>query len=114
VVGGSLREAYGNAEGTRALIEVLLLHRHTEHRHVVAGITAALQAGALTADAVAVEARKAADTAAGVATAVDRAASPDTTSVSSLTQRRLTHLPVDTRPPPSVTAYDQLLRRSTQ
>jgi hypothetical protein len=40
-------KAHGDTEGTRALIEVLLLHRHTEHRHVVAGITAALQAGAL-------------------------------------------------------------------
>jgi hypothetical protein len=34
---------------------------------------------------------------------------PDTTVVS-LTQRRLTHLPPDTRPLPSVAAYDQLLR----
>jgi hypothetical protein len=79
----------------------------------VAGITAALQAGALTADAVALEARKAADTTEG-ATAAVSPPTADTTSVTSLTQRRLTHLPVDTRPPPSVTVYDQLLRRSTQ
>jgi hypothetical protein len=106
-------KAHGDTAGTRALIEVLLLHRHTNHRNVVAGITAALQAGALTADAVALEARKAADTAEGAA-AVVSPPTTDTTSVASLTQRRLTHLPVDTRPPPSVTVYDQLLRRSTQ
>jgi hypothetical protein len=30
--------------------------------------------------------------------------------VTFLTQRRLAHLPPDTRPPPSVAAYDQLLQ----
>lgn len=103
-------KAHGDTAGTRALIEVLLLHRHTEHRHVVAGITAALRAGALTADAVALEARKAADTDHGVSTVVSPP-SADPAAVTSLTQRRLTHLPADTRPPPSVTAYDQLLGR---
>lgn len=49
--------AHGDAAGTRALIEVLLLHRHMSHDHVVAGIAAALRAGALTSDAVALEAR---------------------------------------------------------
>ena len=49
-------------DGTRALIEVLLLHRHMAHEHVVAGLAAALAVGALTADAVALEARKAAQT----------------------------------------------------
>jgi transposase len=106
-------KAHGDTAGTRALIEVLLLHRHINQRDVVAGITAALQAGALTADAVALEARKAADTTER-ATAAVSPPTADTTSVTSLTQRRLTHLPVDTRPPPSVTVYDQLLRRSTQ
>ncbi|WP_431925277.1 Mu transposase domain-containing protein [Nonomuraea jabiensis] len=51
------RREHGDADGTRALIEVLL-HRHMEHRHVVAGMEAALRVGALTADAVALEARK--------------------------------------------------------
>jgi hypothetical protein len=55
------RKARGDAAGTRALVEVLLLHRHMDGEHVVAGLAAALQAGALTADAVALEARKAAD-----------------------------------------------------
>lgn len=57
----AVRKAHGDAAGTRTLIEVLLLHRHMAHEHVVAGIAAALQVGALTADAVALEARKAAD-----------------------------------------------------
>ncbi|MEU8436927.1 hypothetical protein AB0F18_29290 [Streptomyces sp. NPDC029216] len=54
--------AHGDAEGTRALIEVLLLGRHLAHEHIVAGLATALRAGALTADAVALEARKAAQT----------------------------------------------------
>ena len=53
------RKAHGDQTGTRALIEVLLLHRHMRHEQVVAGLAAALSAGALTADAVALEARKA-------------------------------------------------------
>jgi hypothetical protein len=59
------RKAHGDAAGTRALVEVLLLHRHMDGEHVVAGLAAALRAGALTADAVALEARKAADEAGG-------------------------------------------------
>src|SRR3546814_1938780 len=51
-------KTHGDAEGTRALIEVLMLHRHLRHDQVVAGLAAALNAGALTADAVALEARK--------------------------------------------------------
>jgi hypothetical protein len=49
------RKAHGDAAGTRALIEVLLLHRHMPHEHVVAGLATAVRAGALTADAVALE-----------------------------------------------------------
>jgi hypothetical protein len=55
----AVRKAHGDAEGTRALIEVLLLHRIMAYEHVVAGIATALRVGALSADAVAVEARKA-------------------------------------------------------
>jgi hypothetical protein len=50
---GSSLEALGSS--------FLPLHRHTAHEHVVPGLAAALQAGALTADAVALEARKTAD-----------------------------------------------------
>jgi transposase len=102
------RKAHGDATGTRALIEVLLLHRHLPHEQVVAGIAAALRAGALTADAVALEARKIADRdempAALPPTARDA-------QIASLSGRRAAALPLDTRPLPNVTAYDQLLKR---
>jgi transposase len=108
----AVRKARGDAAGTRALIEVLLLHRAMAHEHVVAGIAAALAAGALTADAVAVEARKAAQAgSAGDTPSAVPDAAPAVPPVTSLTQRRLAALPPDTRPLPSVAAYDQLLRR---
>ncbi|MEV1177095.1 hypothetical protein AB0J09_52785, partial [Nonomuraea sp. NPDC049784] len=66
-------------------------------------------AGALTADAVALEARKAAD--AGDHPASDDDVPADPPAIASLTARRLEKLPPDTRPLPSVAAYDQLLRR---
>jgi transposase len=103
------RKAHGDAAGTRALVEVLLLHRHMDGEHVVAGLAAALRAGALTADAVALEARKAADDADQPARDTAPAGLP---AVASLTARRLERLPSDTRPLPSVAAYDQLLRRN--
>ena len=43
------RKALGDAAGTRALIEVLLLHRHLEHADVLAGIAAAVSVGPATA-----------------------------------------------------------------
>jgi transposase len=106
------RKAHGDAEGTRALVQVLLLGRHMNHEHIVAGIAAALRAGALTADAVALEARKAAeaDDTANTGENEPQAPAPAAT-VTSLTERRLTQLPPDRRPLPSVAHYDQLLRR---
>ena len=101
------RKVHGDRDGTRALIQVLLLHRHMTHEHVVAGLAAALRAGALTADAVALEARKAADTDTAPPSASDR--DVPTAAVTSLTERRLAHLPPDTRPLPSVAIYYQLL-----
>jgi hypothetical protein len=89
---------------------VLLLHRHMAHEHVVAGLAAAVQAGALTADAVALEARKAADADDRPGKQPGPAAPP--AAVASLTVRRLAQLPPDTRPLPSVAAYDQLLRHT--
>lgn len=87
------------------------------HEHVVAGLAAALKAGALTADAVALEARKAADTDGGQPAEPGPGPAAPQPAVTSLTQRRLAQLPPDTRPLPSVAAYDQLLRhprRATQ
>ena len=55
------RKAHGDAGGTRALVEVLLLHRHLAPAAVLAGITAALSVGSTNPDVVALEARKAAE-----------------------------------------------------
>jgi len=54
------RALHGDSDGTRALIEVLLLHRHLPAVAVTAGIRAALAAGAPSPELVAVEARRAA------------------------------------------------------
>ncbi|KJS59948.1 transposase [Streptomyces rubellomurinus] len=102
-------KAHGEREGTRALIEVLLLGRHLPHEHLVAGLAAALRSGALTADAVALEARKAAEADTRTPAEPEPPAT-DRATVTSLTERRLAQLPPDTRPLPSVAHYDQLLR----
>ncbi|WP_229914505.1 DUF5395 domain-containing protein [Streptomyces capitiformicae] len=49
------KAAHGEREATRALIEALLMGRHVPHEHLVAGPASAVRAGALTADAVALE-----------------------------------------------------------
>ncbi|MFC0058060.1 Mu transposase domain-containing protein [Streptomyces actinomycinicus] len=116
------REARGRAEGTRALIDVLLLHRHLPHEAVVAGISAVLAAGSVSPDLVAIEARKALAAAGGPPPVVITPPSPpaedapedqDTGSarVISLPARRPV-LPPDTRPEPSLAAYGQLLSQT--
>ncbi|GAA0998914.1 IS21 family transposase [Subtercola frigoramans] len=112
------RKTDGDAVGTRQLIDVLLLHRSMSADDVTAGIRAALQVGAVTADVVAVEARRHASTA-GPASGrhrVEHEREPER-NVVSLTQRRLADpaaviagLPPDTRPLPSVARYDELLK----
>lgn len=112
------RKTDGDAGGTKALIDVLLLHRSMAAADIVAGIAAALTVGAVTADVVPVEARRH-ETLGGSRLdrhLVDQARGPER-RVISLTQRRLADpaaviagLPADTRPLPSVDAYDQLLR----
>lgn len=103
------RRSHGDAPGTRALIEVLLLHRHLAHADVLAGITAALSVGSTSPDVVAVQARKAAAQRRGDTPAPDTVDTVSSPRVVSLTERRLAALPGDDRPPPSVDAYDQLL-----
>ncbi|MGA4980332.1 IS21 family transposase [Streptomyces cinereoruber] len=105
------RKVHGERDGTRALIEVLLLARHIPHEHLVAGLATALRAGALTADAVALEARKAAQAEDEPPVVALPAGTSGSATVTFLHEWRLAHLPPDTRPLPSVTPYDQLLRR---
>jgi len=113
------RTKHGDAGGTRELIEVLLLHRHLPHDAVLSGLRAATTVGATAADVVAVEARKAAGQHHDQSTADhDAAAAAGANRVVSLTERRLNEpgaviagLPADTRPLPTVTAYDDLLSR---
>lgn len=103
------RKALGDTAGTRALIEVLLLHRRLARHLVVAGIAAALSVGSVSPDVVAVEARKRSPD--GVTPAeVPRGRG----RVVSLPERRLADLPRDERPLPTVDAYDQLLTGTSE
>ena len=114
------RRVNGDADGTRELIDVLLLHRSMNAGDIQAGIVAALEVGAVSADVVAVEARRHASVAAGSGSGLDRHPGSHggvkVQRVVSLTQRRLMDpaaviagLPADSRPLPSVLAYDDLL-----
>ncbi|WP_300007544.1 IS21 family transposase [Pseudonocardia sp.] len=108
------RNKHGDAAGTRALIEVLLLHRRLRRDAVLAGIAAALGAGSVAADVVAIEARKhaAADSAMNEPTAPQRSGlQRSRAAVVTLGARRQAALPTDARPAPSVRDYDQLLTR---
>ncbi|WP_264671192.1 IS21 family transposase [Arthrobacter sp. VKM Ac-2550] len=119
------RRVNGDADGTRELIDVLLLHRSMDAGDIQAGITAALGVGAVSADVVAVEARRNASVSSGGGAGSDRHrgahAEVKVHRVVSLTQRRLMDpdaviagLPPDARPLPSVSAYDELLARRTE
>ena len=106
------RARHGDGAGTRALIEVLLLHRRMPPAQVIAGIRAALAAGSCSADVVTVEARKHAMTAPGGdgENAWRALARPRRSRAAVVTlPRRPDALPADRRPAPSVAAYDQLL-----
>ncbi|MFD1846980.1 IS21 family transposase [Arthrobacter flavus] len=133
------RRVNGDADGTRELIDVLLLHRFMHADDIQAGISAALGVGAVSADVVAVEARRHATEHLNSnqgRTAEDLAAVGGSTSdrhsddhrgghgaehvqrVVSLTQRRLMDpaaviagLPPDSRPIPTVNSYDELLAK---
>ena len=101
----------GDRGGTGAVFVVLRLHRHLEHADGLAGITAALSVGSVSADVVAVQARKAAQRR-GVHPAPIEAAAHRQQMVS-LTERRLVDLPADDRPLPSVDVYDDLLGKAS-
>jgi hypothetical protein len=104
------RKAHGDAAGTRALVEVLLLHRHLDRVDVLAGITAALSVGSTSPDVVALEARKAAERR-GTATGASGAG--EGARVVVLAEHRGADVPADERPLPSVDKYDILLGRET-
>jgi hypothetical protein len=118
------RARHGDGAGTRAFIEVLLLHRRLRRDAVLAGIAAALSVGSVSADVVAIEARKPAGTATQrgdlpADRAGQRAGHPETSqsagpqrsraAVVPLGARRQAALPADARPAPSVRDYDRLL-----
>lgn len=116
------RAAHGDAAGTRTLIEVLLLHRRMSHEAVLAGITAALQVGSSSPELVAIEARKADrpvgpllddEDLAELAVPVDGSAPAAAPATNVISMPRRTPIPDDSRPLPSVAAYDQLLRLRT-
>jgi transposase len=120
------KAAHGDAEGTRALIEVLLLHRRMPAAAVLAGMAVTLQAGSTSPDLVAIEARKAEGAAEGAEpdpptgdtpaepphAGSDPTAAEDGATVLTLPVRR--SLPADTRPMPSVAVYDRLLSRTSK
>lgn len=113
------RARHGDTAGTRVLIEVLLLHRRMARAHVLAGITAALAAGSVSPDLVAIEARKAALAApaaeADPACTVDKRASVRSPAklVTLSARRNARQFPADARPAPSVAVYDELLTAIT-
>jgi transposase len=84
------RRRLGDRDGTRALIEVLLLHRVLPAAQVTAGIDRALTAGSIDPTVVAIEARRAGETGAAVIPLGEGLNRFD-------------------RPVPSIAAYDQLL-----
>jgi transposase len=109
------RATHGDAAGTRALIEVLLLHRRLPAEAVRSGLAAAVTAGSTSPDVVAIEARKAASAARDPEPEDDGNDLPPWAEASggqvlSLPVRRAVP-PEDRRPPPSVDVYDQLLTR---
>ena len=102
------RKAHGDAAGTRALVEVLLLHRHMDRADVVAGISAALSVGSTSADVVALEARKAAER-----HDPRDGATVDAGVVVLAAHRVALLVAADERPLPCVAKYDALLSRET-
>lgn len=88
------RRRLGDTAGTRALIEVLLLHRSVEADGVAAGITGALAVGSVDPEVVRIEARRAADSAVAPVVPLGTLARFD-------------------RPAPTLAGYDDLLEASS-
>jgi hypothetical protein len=107
---GCNEKAHGDAAGTRALVEVLLLHRHLDRADVLTGITTALSVGSTSPDVVALEARKASERRGAAAGQHDADGGG---RVVALTEHRSATGPTDQRPLPSVDKYDILLGRES-
>jgi len=106
------RALHGDTHGTRALIEVLLLHRRLGDQAVLFGIRAALTAGAVSPDVVAIEARKCGLDPSMRPTRPAVAPRRSPTALVTLQARRQAAQPhPDGRPTPSVADYDHLLSR---
>jgi len=104
------RARLGDGPGTRALIEVLLLHRRMPAAQVIAGMTAALEAGSCSPDVVAIEARKRPGPAGRTGPGPWPALRPRRSRAAVVTlPRRPADPPADRRPAPSAARYDQLL-----
>lgn len=108
------RATHADAAGTRALIEVVLLHRRMPAAAVEQGVAAAIRGGATSADVVAVEAHRAAAQIPPPEADLDDADEPppwaEPSGVVSLTARRA-QPPEDRRPLPTVAHHNQLLTR---
>jgi hypothetical protein len=89
------RHKHGDAAGTRALIEVLLAHRTLPATALTAAMTTAISSGALDPQAVLIDARRASGGQVAPVIPIGALARYD-------------------RPIPALTAYDQLLTRSTR
>jgi len=89
------RKHLGDQHGTRAMIEVLLAHRHLPTDAICAGIAAALSVGSTDPQVVIVEARRRTQTNGDVVVPIGALARFD-------------------RPAPAIDHYDQLLKRTAQ
>lgn len=87
------RRKLGDTAGTRALIEVLLLHRHLDSGFILTAMGRALEIGCVDAAVVAIEARRCDAPDQGVVVRIDTASRFD-------------------RPAPSIEGYDELLEAS--
>jgi len=96
------RRDRGDAAGTRALIDVLWLHRRLPATAVAAGLRAALRAGTCDPAVVAIEARRWADGHGDDAASQQRKRHATVVDLP-------TALPGATRPAPTLDSYDQLL-----
>lgn len=96
------RRVMGDARGTRALVEVLLVHRTLPAADLTAAMDTAVTTGIVNPEVVVIDARRRATAATAVATAAAATESGELTGI---------NLSRYDRPAPSLTGYDDLLTR---